>query len=133
MEISDLGASETGLVLQPLATSFNATMLAAGALILAAAWFAHRALHRRTVTIPTGLLGIGVLGVGVFPGTIHPTTRCSPTPPLWPEGWPCVLLWLVGFGGYLTTSPTAEVSRPSRPGTAARSLDDHREDARSSR
>jgi hypothetical protein len=29
-------------------------------------------LHRRAVTIPTGLLGIGVLGVGIFPGNIHP-------------------------------------------------------------
>ena len=72
MEISDLGASETGVILQPSATIFNATMLAAGALIIAATWFAHRALHRRAVTIPTGLLGIGVLGVGVFPGNIHP-------------------------------------------------------------
>jgi hypothetical membrane protein len=72
MEISDLGASETGVILQPSSTIFNATMLAAGAMILAAAWFAHQALHRRAVTIPTGLLGIGVLGVGVFPGNIHP-------------------------------------------------------------
>ena len=72
MEVSDLGASEAGLVLQPSATIFNLTMLAAGALIITGTWFAHRALHRRAVTIPTGLLGIGVLGVGVFPGNIHP-------------------------------------------------------------
>jgi hypothetical protein len=44
-----------------------------------------------------------------------------------------ILLWLVGFGGYLTTSHTAEVSGPSLPNTAARSLDGHRENARSSR
>jgi hypothetical protein len=44
-----------------------------------------------------------------------------------------ILLWLVGFGGYLTTSHTAEVSRPSRPDTVARSLDGHREDVPSSR
>ena len=72
MEISDLGASETGVILQPSSTIFNPTMLAAGAMIIAAAWFAHQALHRRAVTIPTGLLGIGVLGVGIFPGNIHP-------------------------------------------------------------
>jgi hypothetical membrane protein len=89
MEISDLDASETGLVLQPSATIFNATMLAAGAMIIAAAWFAHQALHRRAVTIPTGLLGVGVLGVGVFPATSTPSIRCSPSRPLWPEGWPC--------------------------------------------
>jgi hypothetical membrane protein len=186
MEISDLVASETGLVLQPSATIFNATMLVAGAMILAGAWFAHRALHRRAVTIPTGLLGIGVLGVGIFPGNIHPqhplfaftafvagglavllSAKVTPQPLRaifavmgaislaftlssvflleWGpfarldlggvERWMVypILLWLVGFGGYLTTSPTAEVSRPSRPDTAARSLDDHREDARSSR
>ena len=72
MEISDLGASETGLVLQPSSTIFNATMLVAGAMIIAGAWFAQQAFHRRAVTIPTGLLGIGVLGVGVFPGNVHP-------------------------------------------------------------
>jgi hypothetical membrane protein len=72
MEISDLGATETGVVLHPSSTIFNLTMLAAGAMILAGALFAHRALHRRAVTIPTGLLGLGVLGVGVFPGNIHP-------------------------------------------------------------
>jgi hypothetical protein len=84
-----LGASETGVLLQPSATIFNLTMPVAGALIIAAAWFAHRALHRRAVTIPTSLLGIGVLGVGIFPGNIHPQHRCSPSPPSWPEGWPC--------------------------------------------
>ena len=45
MEISDLGATETGVVLHPSSTIFNLTMLAAGAMILAGAWFAHRALH----------------------------------------------------------------------------------------
>jgi hypothetical membrane protein len=43
MEISDLGASETGVVLQPSSTIFNATMLVAGAMIITAAYFAHRA------------------------------------------------------------------------------------------
>src|SRR4029453_1335534 len=72
MEIGALGATDTGVILQPSSTIFNASMLVAGAMILTAAWFAHRALHRKAVTIPTGLLGLGVLGVGVFPGNIHP-------------------------------------------------------------
>jgi hypothetical membrane protein len=72
MEISDLGASEAGLVLHPSSSIFNATMLVTGAMIIIAGYCAHRALHRRAVTIPTGLLGIGVLGVGIFPGNIHP-------------------------------------------------------------
>jgi hypothetical membrane protein len=186
IEISDLGASETGVILQPSSTIFNATMLAAGAMILAAAWFAHQALHRPAVTIPTGLLGLGVLGVGIFPGNIHPqhplfaftafvagglavllSAKVTPQPLRaifavmgtislaftlssvflleWGpfarlalggvERWMVypVLLWLVGFGGYLTISQTAEMSGPSRPDTAARSLDGRREDVPSFR
>jgi hypothetical membrane protein len=72
MEISDLGATENGVVLHPSATIFNLTMLVAGTMILTAVWFLHRALHRKAITIPTGLLGLGVLGVGIFPGNIHP-------------------------------------------------------------
>jgi hypothetical protein len=52
MEISDLGASETGVILQPSATIFNATMVVAGALIIAGTWFAHRALHRDAGHMP---------------------------------------------------------------------------------
>jgi hypothetical membrane protein len=186
MEISDLGASETGVILQPASMIFNATMLAAGALIIASTWFAHQALHRRAVTIPTGLLGVGVLGVGIFPGNIHPqhplfaftasvagglavllSAKVAPQPlrtifavmgaiclgftlasvflPEWGpfarldlggvERWMVypILLWLVGFGSYLTTSHTAEGSGASLPDTAARSHDGHREDVRSSR
>jgi|1186.fasta_scaffold146704_1 hypothetical protein len=44
-------------------------MLASGVLILLGAWFAHRALRRKSVTIPTVLLGLGVLGVEIFPLT----------------------------------------------------------------
>src|SRR5687768_7906873 len=64
--LSHLGASEPpdSVVVQPSADIFDGTMIAAGAVILVAAWFAHRALHRRAVTVPTALLGIGVLGVG---------------------------------------------------------------------
>jgi len=163
MEISDLGAGEAGVVLQPSSTIFNATMLVAGAMIIAAAWFAHEAFHRRAVTIPTGLLGVGVLGVGIFPGNVHPqhplfaftaflagglavllSATVTPQPLRaifalmgavslsftlgsvflleWGpfarlalggvERWMVypILLWLVGFGSYLTARHTAEVS-----------------------
>jgi len=71
--LSHLGASEppNSVVTQPSAATFDVTMLVTGALIVAGAWFAYRALHRRPVAIATALLGIGVLGVGVFPLT-HP-------------------------------------------------------------
>jgi hypothetical membrane protein len=69
--LSHLGASEPpdSVVVQPSAAIFDGTMLGTGALILLGAWFAHRALHRTAVTVPTALLGLGVLGVGVFPLT----------------------------------------------------------------
>jgi hypothetical membrane protein len=72
--VSHLGASEppNSVVLQPSAAIFDLTMLVTGAMILAGAWFAHRALRSRAVLIPTSLLGIGTLGVGIFPLT-HPT------------------------------------------------------------
>ena len=44
-----------------------------------------------------------------------------------------ILLWLVGFGGYLTASHAAEVSGASLADRAARSLDGHREGVRSAR
>src|SRR4029453_8383089 len=72
MEISDLGATDTGVVLHPSSTIFNLTLLVAGAMILAGAVLAHRALRHKAVSIPTGLLGLGVLGVGIFPGNVHP-------------------------------------------------------------
>jgi hypothetical membrane protein len=71
--VSHLGASEppNSVVLQPSAAIFDLTMLVTGAMILAGAWFAYRALRRKAVLIPTALLGIGVVGVGTFPLT-HP-------------------------------------------------------------
>jgi hypothetical membrane protein len=71
--VSHLGASEppNSVVLQPSAAIFDITMLVTGAMILAGAWFAYRALPRKAVLIPTALLGVGTLGVGVFPLT-HP-------------------------------------------------------------
>ena len=75
--VSDLGGtlpSEGGVVLQPSATVFDATMVVSGVMIVAAALSFHLASGRRAVTIPTALLGLGVLGVGIFPGNtgLHP-------------------------------------------------------------
>lgn len=76
--ISDLGGtmpSEGGVVLQPSATIFDATMLLTGAMIIIAAFFVQRAYKRWAATVPLGLLGIGILGVGIFPGyvpVLHP-------------------------------------------------------------
>lgn len=69
--LSHLGATEppNSVALQPSAAIFDLTMLAAGAMILAGAWLAYRALGRKAILIPTALLGIGVFGVGVFPLT----------------------------------------------------------------
>jgi hypothetical membrane protein len=186
MEISDLGATETGVVLHPSSTIFNATMLVAGAMIVVAAWCADRALHRRAVTIPTGLLGLGVLGVGIFPGNMHPqhplfaftaflagglavllSAWVTPQPLRaifavmgtvslgftlasvllleWGpfarlelggvERWMVypVLLWLVGFGGWLAGRRLQEASSVLLPATAAQALDGHREPAGSAR
>jgi hypothetical membrane protein len=186
MEISDLGATETGVVLHPSSTIFNLTMLAAGAMILAGALFAHRALHRRAVTIPTGLLGLGVLGVGVFPGNIHPqhplfaftafvagglavllSARVTSQPlraifavmgiislgftlaSVVLLGWGLfarldlggverwmvypVLLWLVGFGGYLVAPRPEQAPPASLPDTAAEALAGRKEPVSSSR
>jgi hypothetical membrane protein len=71
-EISDLGASDSGVILQPSATIFDMTMIVTGLLIVAGACLVHRTFRRRAVTITAGLLGVGVLGVGVFPGNVHP-------------------------------------------------------------
>ncbi len=71
-EISDLGATDDGLITQPSATIFDATMIVAGVMVLAGAYFAFRAYGDPIVAVTTGLLGLGVLGVGVFPGNVHP-------------------------------------------------------------
>ena len=187
MEISDLGATDTGVILQPSSTIFNATMLVAGAMIILGAYFAHRTLGRKAVTIPTGLLGLGTLGVGVFPGNIHPqhplfaftafvagglavllSAWVTPQPlraifavmgtvslgftlasvfllewgPLarlelgGVERWMVypVLLWLVGFGGYLAgRRPGEEAPSASLPAMAAEALNGHREPVRRAR
>jgi hypothetical membrane protein len=186
MEISDLGATDTGVILHPSSYIFNATMLVAGAMIILGAYFAHRALHRRVVTIPTGLLGVGVLGVGVFPGNIHPqhplfaytaflagglavllsvTVTSQPLRTIFAvmgtisllfttasgfllewgpfarlelggvERWMVypVLLWLVGFGGYLAAHRREEAPSASLPAMAAEARNGHKEPVRSAR
>jgi hypothetical membrane protein len=69
-EISDLGATRPpdSIIVQPSATIFNMTMMAAGVMLIAAAYFIHRAFRDRVVTGAILVLGIGILGVGVFPG-----------------------------------------------------------------
>ena len=68
--ISDLGATipPNSIILQPSATIFDVAMIVAGIVIVAGAFFVHRAFGRKAVTIPLALFGIGALGVGVFPG-----------------------------------------------------------------
>jgi hypothetical membrane protein len=88
--VSHLGASEppNSVVLQPSAAIFDLTMLVAGAMILAGAWSAYRALRRKAVLISTALLGIGAVGVGAFPLT-HPVPHTLfALPPSWPAASP---------------------------------------------
>ena len=69
-EISDLGGTRPpdSVVYQPSAAIFNLSMVAVGIMVIIAAWYAHRAFGRRSVTIPIAVLGLGALGVGLFPG-----------------------------------------------------------------
>jgi hypothetical membrane protein len=69
-EISDLGGTRPpdSVVYQPSAAIFDVAMVVVGIMVVVAAWFAHRAFGRRSVTIPVAVLGIGALGVGLFPG-----------------------------------------------------------------
>ena len=150
-------------------------------LIIIGARFTHQALHRRAVTIPTG-----VLGVGIFPGNIHPwhpifaytaflagglavllSYKVTPQPlrsifailgmvslgftvagtflPQWGpfgqlelggvERWVVypVVLWLVGFGGFLGASRPQEPPSVSLPAATAHLLNGHKEAVHSSR
>ena len=69
-EISDLGGTEppAALVYQPSAAIFDGSMIAVGLMVIAGALFVHRALARRSVSLPIAVLGLGALGVGLFPG-----------------------------------------------------------------
>jgi hypothetical membrane protein len=75
-EISDLGATRppNSVIFQPSATIFDTTMMVAGLMLIAAAYFVQRAFRHRIVTGTILFLGIGLLGVGVFPGDkpLHP-------------------------------------------------------------
>lgn len=68
--ISDLGGTEPpdSIIVQPSATIFDTTMIAAGLMIIAAAGGMTRALGWRAFGITLSLFGVGVLGVGIFPG-----------------------------------------------------------------
>src|SRR4029453_15164890 len=89
MEISDLGATDTGVILHPSSSIFNAAMLVSGAMILIGAWFTHQALHRRVVTIPPVCSAWAPWASGSSRATSTPGTRSSPTPPFWPAAWAC--------------------------------------------
>lgn len=69
-EISDLGGTRPpdSVIYQPSATIFDVSMIVIGVLIAVGSFFVHRAIGRRSVTIPLAILGIGALGVGLFPG-----------------------------------------------------------------
>jgi hypothetical membrane protein len=70
--VSDLGAMRPlNLIRQPSSAIFDWTMVVTGVLVIAAAYFLHRAVSRWGTTVPVALLGAGILGVGIFPGN-HP-------------------------------------------------------------
>jgi hypothetical membrane protein len=76
-EISDLGATRppNSIIVQPSATIFDTTMMLSGVMLIAGAYFIHRAFRHRLVSGSILFLGIGLLGVGIFPGNnaaIHP-------------------------------------------------------------
>jgi hypothetical membrane protein len=78
-EISDLGGTRPphGLVTQPSAMIFDATMLIAGVLLLAGAFASWRLYRDRVLTVVSALFGAGALGVGIFPAT-RARIRLSP-------------------------------------------------------
>jgi hypothetical membrane protein len=102
--ISDLGGTRppNGVVLQPSAAIFDATMIAAGVLIIAAAGFGSRASVRRLVMAPLALLGLGVLGVGLFPGNTQPHPLFAMLA-FWAGGLAALLCWwaIAGWFRYL--------------------------------
>jgi hypothetical membrane protein len=73
-EISDLGATRPpgSVSYQPSAAIFDGTMLASGALILAAAFLLHRGIRQRAVPVWLGVFGASVFLVGLFPGNTAP-------------------------------------------------------------
>jgi hypothetical membrane protein len=73
-EISDLGGTRPphGLVTQPAAMIFDATMLIAGVLLLAGAFALWQLYRDRVLTVVSTLFGAGALLVGIFPGDTAP-------------------------------------------------------------
>jgi hypothetical membrane protein len=73
-EISDLGGTRPpqGLVTQPSAMIFDATMLIAGVLLLAGAFVLWRLYRDRVLTVVSALFGAGAFLVGMFPGNTTP-------------------------------------------------------------
>ena len=102
-EISDLGGTRPpgGLVYQPSATIFNATMLVTGLMTLMGAVVTHGAFRRWLVTLPIAVLGGAVVGVALFPGN---------------TGAPHAVLAMVAFisGGVAAVLSTAIVAGPLR-------------------
>lgn len=58
--------------IEPSASIFNYTMMAAGLMIIIAAFYLQIVFKKLLTSTPTGLFGLGILGVGIFPGYIHP-------------------------------------------------------------
>jgi hypothetical membrane protein len=73
-EISDLGGTRPphGLVTQPSAMIFDATMLIAGVLLLAGAFALWRLYRDWALTVVSTLFGAGAFLVGIFPGNTTP-------------------------------------------------------------
>ena len=73
-EISDLGGTSPpqGLVTQPSAMIFDATMLIAGVLLVAGAFALWRLYRNRVLTAVSALFGAGAFLVGIFPGNTTP-------------------------------------------------------------
>ena len=67
-EISDLGSTREGLVLQPSATIFNVGMMLSGLSVAVGSLFVHRSTGRWSVSLPIAVLGLSALTVGIFPG-----------------------------------------------------------------
>jgi hypothetical membrane protein len=100
--ISDLGATlpPDSVSYQPSAAIFDVTMIVTGLLILAAAWFGHRAFGRRTATAALTCYGLGAFGIGVFPGDTSPH--------------PYVALFVFVAAGVSGLAVAGVVSRPFR-------------------
>jgi hypothetical membrane protein len=102
-EISDLGGTRPpeGLVLQPSAAIFDATMILIGVLTIVGGVFVWRAFGRPVIAVPIVILGSAAVAVGVFPG---------------PTGGPHAVAALVLFvsGGAAAISASRTVAGPFR-------------------